>query len=186
MPPAAPTSSRKDASRRGLTRRTFLGVGITLGGTALLGVGGLLALQGSAPSVAGLRFLSAQRYRTFARLAEAVFPPGEGFAVSAKDLDLARAFDIFLADEPPWNQEDLSRALDLLEYGPVLFDHRLKTFSALSVEDRLAHFERWMSSDNVVRRQASLAFRKFLSLVFYDQPAVWPQIGYPGPLAVHR
>ena len=32
-----------------------------------------------------------------------------------------------------------------------------------------------------LQRQAATAFRKFLSLVFFDTPEVWPHIGYPGP-----
>jgi hypothetical protein len=33
----------------------------------------------------------------------------------------------------------------------------------------------------VLRRQVSIAMRKFFNLVFFDRPEVWPYIGYPGP-----
>ncbi len=86
-----------------------------------------------------------------------------------------------LADEPDWTCKDLGRALFLLEFGPVMFEGQLRTFSQLTPEERLAHFERW-AEGGLLRRQVATAFRKFMSLVFYDTPAVWPHIGYDGPL----
>lgn len=159
-----------------LSRRRVLKLSLSAGGLlAMGGAGGLWALRGRAPEVAGLRQLTAHEHRTFAALAEAAFPAGAG------RVDLARAFDTFLADEPPWNVEDLKRALFLLEFGPVIFERRLATFSRLPVAERLAHFERWAVSDSLVRRQVAVAFRKFMCLIFYDTPEVWPHIGYDGP-----
>jgi hypothetical protein len=165
-----------------LSRRRFLRLSLACGGFLLAGAAGLLALRGRAPRAAGLRALTDHQYRTLAQLARALFPDGGAFPVGASDVDLARAFDVFLADEPDWNRRDLGRALFLLELGPVVFERRLRTFSRLSPEERLAHFERWAEGGEL-RRQVATAFRKFLSLVFYDTPAVWPHIGYGGPLA---
>ncbi len=164
-----------------LSRRRLLRLSLAAGGFLLMGGAGLLALRGRAPRVGGLRALTDQEYRTLSQLARALFPEGGGFPVGASTVDLARAFDAFLADEPDWNREDLGRALFLLEYGPVVFERRLRTFSRLSPEERLAHFESW-AEGGPLRRQVATAFRKFLSLVFYDTPAVWPHIGYDGPL----
>lgn len=168
-------------SLRRPTRRQLLGAFAAVGG-ALFGAGlGLRLLRGFAPAVPRLRLLDADEHRTVARLAEALFPPGGAFPLGAAELDLARHLDAFLADEPPWNQADLRHAITLLEYGPVLLERRLRTFSHLSPEERLAHFQRWRESDQLLLRQAALALHKFLSLVFYDQPAVWPSIRYDGP-----
>lgn len=146
------------------------------------GVGGVLGLRGCARDVSGLRCLSAQEYTTVAALAAAMFPADEGFPVGAEQLDLARGFDAFVADEPPWNQDDLKKAILLLELGPMVFDGRAKTFRHLPPAERLAHFTRWSEGDQPVRRQAALALRKVLSVLFYDRPEVWPHIGYDGPL----
>ena len=165
-----------------LSRRRFvrvsLGVGVTLGAAA----GGLVSLRGCAPDVTGLRCLSPHAYRTLDALATALFPAGGAIPQGAASMDLARAFDGFLADEPEHHRRDLSRALLLLEYGPVFYDRRLTTFSHLREDERLAHFEAWAASDSLLRRQVATAFRKFLSVVFYDRPEIWPSLGYEGPM----
>ncbi len=163
-----------------LPRRRFVRLSLAAGAFLLMGGAGLLALRGRAPRVGGLRALTHQEYRTLSQLARALFPEGGAFPVGASAVDLARAFDVFLADEPDWNRKDLGRALFLLEFGPLVFEGRLRTFSRLSPEERLAHFERW-AEGGPLRRQVATAFRKFLSLVFYDTRAVWPHIGYEGP-----
>jgi len=166
-----------------LSRRRFLKYGLSAAAFVTMGgVGSMLALRGRAPDVDGLRVLTAHEYRTLARLAEAIFPAGGAFPLGAADLDLARAFDAFLADEPPWNVEDLRRALVLLEFGPVVFERRLATFSHLDADERLAHFTRWTVADSVLRRQAAAALRTFLVTRFYDRPEAWAHVGYEGPL----
>lgn len=164
-----------------LSRRRFLRLSLAAGGFLLIGGAGLLALLGWPPRVPGLRALTDREHRTLAQLARALFPEGGAFPEGAADVDLARAFDDFLADEPEWNRRDLGRALVLIELGPILFEGRLRTFSRLSPAERLEHFERW-SEAGPLRRQVETAFRRFLALVFYDTPAVWPRIGYEGPL----
>ena len=82
----------------------------------------------------------------------------DGYVSLAVDPDLARAFDAFLADEPEWNRDDLKKGLLLLEYGPVIFEGRLSTFSQLGAAERLAHFERW-GQGGLLRRQLALASR---------------------------
>lgn len=168
---------------RPLSRRRFVGVSLAAGAGVLMGgAGALWALRGRAPRIVGLRCLSDHQYRTLQALATALFPRGGVIPVGAADLDLPRLFDAYLADEPAYNAADLKRAIFALEYGPVLFDHRLVTFSNLPDAERLAHFESWSTAPSLERRQAAMAFRKFLSLVFYDNPAVWPYLGYEGPL----
>ena len=165
-----------------LTRRRVLYAGASVGGALALGVGGVAWLRGSAPGVRGLRILSAHEYRTFDRLAVALFPAGGAFAQGAGDVDLARTFDDFLADEPEYNQTDLKNALLLLELAPLVDDHRAVTFSHLGPDERLALFTRWREGPDLLRRQAASAFVRFLSVVFYDRPEVWPALDYEGPL----
>jgi hypothetical protein len=165
-----------------LSRRRFLKIGLVAGG-AILGVGGggLLALRGRAPKVGGLRVLDAHEYRTLQSLVEVMLPETKAIPVDATSMDLPRAFDAFLADEPEHNVKDLQKALVLIEFGPLLFDKKATTFSRLDAEDRDAHWSDWAVSDNLLRRQVSIAMRKFFNLVYFDHEEVWPHIGYPGP-----
>jgi hypothetical protein len=165
-----------------LSRRRFLKYGLGTASVLLMGgAGSLLALRGSAPDPGGLRCLTTHEYRTLARLAEALYPRGGAFELGAADLDLARDVDAFLADAAHWDRHDVKRALVLLEFGPVVFDHRLVTFSHLSEDERRAHFESWMTGASDARRQAATAFRAILALRFYDRPQAWAAIGYEGP-----
>lgn len=164
-----------------LSRRRWLRLALGAGGVALSGAGGLWLLRGRAPAVEGLRVLSAHQYRTLDAIARTVLPAGGVFETGAAELDLARAFDGYLADEPAFVVGDLSSALSLVEFGPLLFDGKPRTFSRCTPEERLAHWQAWRSSALLLRRQVTIAFQKFLCLVFYDDPRVWPSIGYPGP-----
>lgn len=165
-----------------LGRRRFLKYGLIGGGLVLGGVsGGLLALRGSAPSVAGLAVLSAHQHRTLRLLTEATFSGGP-YPMDLEAWDLARAFDGFLVDEPAQNIDDLSMALTLIEFGPLLYDGRATVFWRLSAEERLSHWRSWAVSDDLLQRQVSRAFQKFLNLMVYDRPEVWPYLGYDGTL----
>lgn len=163
-----------------LRRRTFLKLG--LGAAAVVGGagGGLVALRGAAPDVPGLKVLDAHRYRTLLAIARAQLPADGAFPGGA-DEGVCRLFDAFLAGEPEENVSDLRTALLLVEYGPLIFERRATTFSNLPLEDQRAHWRAWGESDLALRRQVATAFRKFIMLVSFDDPAVWPHIGYPGP-----
>jgi len=174
--------SARDGLFSFLSRRRFLKVSLAAGG-AILGVGGggLLALRGRAPPVDGLRVLDAHEYRTVQSLVEVMLPKTDAIPIDAASMDLPRAFDAFLADEPEHNVKDFQKALVLIEFGPLVFEHKLTTFSRLAVPDRAAHWQEWAVSDNLLRRQVSMAMRKFFNLVYFDHEQVWPYIGYPGP-----
>ena len=165
-----------------LSRRRFLKASLVAGGAMLgIGGGGLLALRGRAPKVQGLAVLDAHEYRTLQSLVEVMLPKTDAIPIDAASMDLPREFDAFLADEPEQNIKDLRKALVLIEFGPLVFDKKLTTFSRLDVAERTSHWEGWALSDSVLRRQVSVAMRKFFNLVYFDTEQVWPYIGYPGP-----
>jgi hypothetical protein len=162
-----------------LSRRGVIKTALASGSAVALGAGGLAALRGRAPAVKGLRALSPHAYRTMRHLAAAAFPE---LNVPEPRVDLARAFDGYLADEPLLAQKEAGQALLLLEYGPVVFQGSLRTFSHLDPEAALKHFVAWGTSDSLLRRQVAGGLRRFLCLLFYDDAAVWSSLGYDGPL----
>lgn len=178
---AAARTPRRITRRRAL-QWTLGGLGglVGLGGAA---TGGLLGLRGCAPSVPGLRVLGDHGYRTFANLVATIVPPGGAFPDGADPDRIARLFDAYLADEPEAVRDDLLLAVDLVELGPVLFDGRLATFSNLPPAERLPYWDGWATSDSLTRRKVHVALRKFVLLVSYDDPALWPHVGWPGPPA---
>ena len=163
------------------SRRRFLRWTLSGAGVVVAGAGGLWAVRDRAPSVEGLRCLTAQEHQTFEAVASAIIPRGGPFPLGASDVGLGKAFDEYLADEPPAIARDLKRALTLVEYGPLVFEGRPTTFSRLDDEARVAHWNGWTASGLLVRRQVSAALRSFVCLVFYDRPEAWPHIGYTGP-----
>lgn len=168
------------------SRRRFLRWGLGGAGLLVTGAGGLLALRGSAAEVTGLRCLTDHEFRTFEAIAGAIIPRGGPFEPGAADAGLGRAFDDFLADEPAAQVRDVKSALLLAEYGPLLFDGRFTTLSRLSEADRVEHWAGWASSRLAARRQVSVAFRKFVAMVFYDRPEAWALVNYDGPLLARR
>jgi hypothetical protein len=167
---------------RRLTRRRFLSGLAVAGGGLAAGAVGLLSLRGTAPAVEGLRVLDAHGYRTFSHLAHAAFPSLRPGGALAGAVDLARAFDGYLADEAPEAQREGQVALTLLELGPVVFERRLATFSHLPHDEAASHFAAWGHSSLALRREVASSLRRFMALLYYDTPAVWASIGYDGPL----
>ena len=115
-----------------------------------------------------------------------MLPKTDAVPVDSDSMDLPRVFDEFLSNEPEHNVDDLQKALVLIEFGPLVFDKRITTFSRLPSDERAAHWASWGTSDNILRRQVSIAMRKFFNLVYFDHEAVWPYIGYPGPSLKRR
>ncbi len=163
-------------SRRGLLR---LGVAsATLAAGAAIGLRGL---RGSVPDAGDLSVLSPGQYQTLQALAAVHLPATPQSPKTGADFDLGRLFDRYLADQPTADQRDARLALELLEYGPVLFDGRATTFCGLTPDEQLRHWASWSTAARPLRREIYWSFARFLGLAYYDQAEVWPSVGYPGP-----
>lgn len=162
-----------------LGRRRLLEWGLGAGGLALGGGGtAWLSLFGLAPNAGELAVLSDREHRTLRNLSTTILGPHR---IGMRE-SIADAFDGFLADEPENIVGDLRDALTYIELGPVLYDGRWAIFTDLTQAEREVHFLSWMESDELTRRMVATAFRKFINLVAHDDPVLWPEIHYPGPV----
>lgn len=167
-----------------LTRRRFLG--FTAGALAAAGgVGSIALFRGCAPTPDGLRILDGHQFQTARAMAEAMFPAAAA-EEDAPGEALARALDGWLADEPDWVQSQIGRALLLFEFGPAIFDRGLRPFHVMTTDERRSFLGRCARGEDVLRRKAIVALRRFFALVHYDHPARWPEIGYDGPRSMRR
>lgn len=169
-----------------VTRRRLVGAALLTGGTLGAAALGLQLLREKAPPVAGLRVLSAAQHRTMALVALTHIPPGGPFGWSAADVDVAGLFDQFLADQPASDQRDAGVALDLVDLGPLVFERRWTTFTALPPEQRLEHWLAWSVAPQTTRREIWQSLARFTGMAVYDQPGAWPHIGYRGPSLARR
>lgn len=164
-----------------LTRRRLLFTGLGLAGAGAVGAMAVAGLRQKADSVAGLRVLTPEQHRTMRLVAAAHVPAGGAFAWSAADVDVAGLFDGFLGDQPPGDQSDAGLALDLIDFGPLLFERRWTTFADLSDAERQAHWLSWSVASQATRREIFWSFGRFIGMAVYDQAGAWPAVGYKGP-----
>lgn len=80
-------------------------------------------------------------------------------------------------------QSQLRWLLTAVQWGPLLFEFKLKTFTALSAEDQDRHLRDWATSRWQTRRLAFRALKNLSMLGYYSQDATWKAIHYDGPWA---
>jgi hypothetical protein len=116
-------------------------------------------------------------------IAEAVVPSGGPFAAGAKELSVTADVEAFVAGMGSGAPRALRLGLRLFDFVPfVLPPLRLRRFSRLPVDERVAILDAWERSRWVVRRQIAHLFKLLVTVQFYSRPAIEAQLGYPHPL----
>jgi hypothetical protein len=62
-----------------------------------------------------------------------------------------------------------------------LFGLRTTPFTLLSADEQDEVLKEWMTSRVPLRRTGFLALRTIVMSAYYQNPKVWPAVGYPGP-----
>lgn len=174
------------AAGAGLSRRRFLG--LSLGGAALLALGGLFVEQESGYDLPGgvrarLRIFGAKEYLVFAAAARRLCDPGELPAAPAPDaLDLAGFADGFLATAARETQRDVARLLSLFEHGPILFAFAPSRFTRLAPSRQDDYLWSWADSRLGIKRAGFAALKSLAMMGYYRDPRAWALVGYDGPL----
>ena len=162
-----------------IDRRTFLRA--TVGGTSALAVAALLPSGcGGYPSVSGLLTFSAKEFAVLQSLIDTCLPRVDGL-VAARDLDLDRYLDRYLAVEPLPIRKQLKQALLLLEYGGFWWGPARRRFTRMDAEAQGEYLRGWLESDSPFRRQVGQTFRQAILNVYYSDERTWDAIEYDGP-----
>jgi hypothetical protein len=121
----------------------------------------------------------APRHRPVVRaLAEAFFSPdGE---VSDERLDgFIEEVDRYISPASKTLRFGLVAMLGLIQWSPLLFG-RMRIFTELSREDRMAHLERLESSRLVQLPLLVVAYKTLMTMLFYEDEGELRALGYPG------
>ncbi|MNX10450.1 hypothetical protein D3C86_401930 [compost metagenome] len=162
-----------------VSRRRFLtqALGLAAGGLA-----GSLSLTGCRPvryPERPLTFLTPKEWAALDAASGRLVPRLPGFR-GAQDLPVAAVADQLFASANPRLQNDLKQLLNTLE-DLTWLNLRFQPFTMLDDDAQAAYLRSWERSSLGLQRQAFVALSKITAMLFYADPASWPQIGYPGP-----
>lgn len=165
----------------GVTRRGFLA--LAGGGAALTSLASLRAVPVAAFDAAGSTHFFASRDREIlTAVVERMVATGEPGAPPVRATRTMDTIDALCAGLDPAATAPLPALVRLVEWGPLLFDHRFARFSSLDDAGKDAALRGWMTSGLALRRIGFYALRNLALLGYWSQDETWPLIGYAGPL----
>jgi hypothetical protein len=166
----------------GVTRRSFLALAAG-GGAALGSLASLRAVPAAALETASATAFFLPRDREILTVVvERMVATGEAGAPAVRATRTIDTIDALCAGLDPSATAPLPALLRLVEWGPLLFDHRLARFTGLDDAGRDAALRGWMTSGVALRRIGFYALRNLALLGYWSQDETWPLIGYAGPL----
>jgi hypothetical protein len=117
------------------------------------------------------------RHRPIARaLAEAFFSP-EGELDDARLDAFVDDVDRFVSPASKTLRFGLLMMLEIMNVSPLLF-FRFRSFTSMSVEDRIHHLERLEASRIAQLPLLVVSYKTMMTLLFYDDAHELTQIGY--------
>ena len=107
--------------------------------------------------------------------------PEGGSYIIRHGFERQRAIDQALLQLDPAVQSQVGWLLILFQWGPPLFQLKLKTFTSLTPQERDEYLQGWVTSRSDTRRLAFRALKNLSMLGYYSQDATWKGIHYDGP-----
>ena len=166
-----------------LSRRVFLRRSLHAAG-ALAVVPGLAlgcAPEDAARAPGDLRVLDAAEWALLGAVADTFIPHGGAFAPGARDLELPRRIDAFLAGERPAVLRGVSAALLVAEWASPLAAGRFARLSRLDADGRSACIAALRDSRVGLLRDVYAGLKQLCMFTFYAIDTTWPALGYDGP-----
>jgi hypothetical protein len=165
-----------------LSRRGFLGlVGSGAALASLASVRAVPAAAREASPEAG-RFFGAEEIDVLTPVVERMVDTGDPDAPPVRATRAIPTIDALCASLDPGVTAPLPALLRLVEWGPLLFEHRLARFTTLDAASQDRALAGWMTSRLALRRQGFYALRNLALLGYWSQDETWSLIGYAGPL----
>lgn len=116
-------------------------------------------------------------------LAETIIPSQGPERPGAMDVDLVDLLMRWLKQLPGSPSWFFIMLAWMWEFSPI-WSGRIARLSKLSPEERTNILEQWEGSRFFVRRWSLLSTKVILMAVFYNNPDIWPKLGYePGCLS---
>lgn len=166
-----------------LTRRSFLRyAGVTAGLATLTRLRAVPAAAATAAET-GLRIFSERQAEVLTAVVERMVDSGDPSMPAVRQTRAIEIIDWTLTHTDEAVQSQLGWLLTLFQYGPLLFDGRLSSFTSLSPEDKDDYIRGWASSRFETRRLAFRALKNLSMLGYYADDATWRGIHYDGPWA---
>ena len=166
-----------------LTRRQFIKVG--LAGAAVLAAVRWLERPQASPAL-NHRFLDASGIVMVAAFVPVVLAgslPEETQARARAILDVVDAFDRAVAGLSPAVQKEVDQLFGILRFPParLAFTGLWSPVEEASSEEIATFLTRWRRSRFDIQRAGYQALTQLIQASWYDNPASWAAIGYPGP-----
>jgi hypothetical protein len=164
------------------SRRGFLGLAGS--SAALASLASLRALPAAAATgtVTPVRFFGPSETEILTQVVERMVDTGEPGAPPVRQTRAIATIDTLCASLDPGATAPLPSLLRLVEWGPLLFDHRFARYTHLDAAAQDAALDGWMRSRLALRRMGFYALRNLALLGYWSQDETWPLIDYAGPL----
>ena len=176
--------ARRGAQLTRFSRRGFLG--LVGSSTALASLASLRALPAAAaaPATTAIptRFFGPGETEILTQVVERMVDTGEPGAPPVRATRSIATIDALCASLDPGATAPLPSLLRLVEWGPLLFEHRFARFTQLDAGAQDVALDGWMRSRLGLRRMGFYALRNLALLGYWSQDETWPLIDYKGPL----
>jgi len=124
----------------------------------------------------GIRISAASR-KIMESLADTMIPSEGPERPGAADMDAVNRLLDFFSQIPPVAFRAFIFSCWMWEFSP-LWIGKIRRFTSLALEDRVRTLESFENSRLMFRRWALLILKAVIMASFYNNPKIWPFIGY--------
>ncbi len=137
--------------------------------------GALAGLPGCSGGSEKYKVISDAHASTITAFARRMIPDIEGSPISVNDIDVGAGLDYTLARQPEKNVKNTKLALNVLEYGPIIFSLKFSRFTRLAPEEQDKFVNSLSNSGSAIKRSIAYAVKSYSVISLYEDPRM-PQM----------